>query len=53
LPVCSSHNSLMLNVKQKSCEYQVLKYFGLIRQGTRTHVYRLRCGCTNHKSRAG
>jgi len=32
----------MLNVKQGSCEYQLLKYFGLTRPGNRTLVYRLR-----------
>jgi len=40
----------MLNVKQGSCEYQLLKSFGLTRPGNRTQVYRLRGGPTilNH-----
>jgi len=38
----SAHNpSFMLNVKQGSCEYQLLKSFGLTRPGNRTQVYRL------------
>jgi len=32
----------MLNVKQGSCEYQLLKSFGLTRPGNRVLVYRLR-----------
>jgi len=32
----------MLNVKQRSCEYQILKCFSLTRSGNRTLVYRLR-----------
>jgi len=32
---------VMLNVKQGSCEYQLLKLFGLTRPGNRTQVYRL------------
>jgi len=39
----SSHYPFfMLNVKQGSCKYQLLKYFSLIRPGNRTQVYRLR-----------
>jgi len=38
----------MLNVKQRSCEYQLLKSFGLTRPGNRTRVYQLRGGCSNH-----
>jgi len=29
----------MLNVKQGSCEYQLLKYFGLTRPGNQTQVF--------------
>jgi len=43
----------MLNVKQGSCEDQLLKYFGLTRPGNQTQVYRLRSGCSNHKVEAG
>jgi len=32
----------MLNVKQGSCEYQLLKSFGLTQPGNQTHVYRVR-----------
>jgi len=32
----------MLNVKQGSCEYQLLKSFGSTQLGNRTLVYRLR-----------
>jgi len=32
----------MLNVKQGSCEYQLLKSFSLTRLGNRTLVYQLR-----------
>jgi len=32
----------MLNVKQESCEYQLLKSSGVTRPGNRTEVYRLR-----------
>jgi len=38
----SSHNpSFMLNVKQGSCEYQLLKSFSLTRPGYQTQVYQL------------
>jgi len=36
----------MLNVKQESCEYQLLKSFGLTRPGNRTLAYQLRGGLT-------
>jgi len=39
---------LMLNVKQKSCEYQLLKFFGLTRPENRFQVYRLRGERFNH-----
>jgi len=42
LTVLSPHYPFfMLNVKQKSCEYQLLKSFGLTRPGNRIQVYRL------------
>jgi len=42
LPTYLSHYPfLMLNVKQKSCEYQLLKSFGLTRPENRTQVYQL------------
>jgi len=38
----SSHYPFfMLNDKQGSCEYQLLKFFGLTRLGNRIQVYRL------------
>jgi len=37
----------MLNVKQGSCEHQLLKSFGLTRPGNRTLVYRLRDALDN------
>jgi len=37
--------SKMLNVKQRSCEYQLLKYFGLTRPRNRTQVYWLQGEC--------
>jgi len=37
----SHYPSFMLNVKQGSCEYQLLKSFGLTRPESRTQVYRL------------
>jgi len=36
-----NHPFFMLNVKQESCGYQLLKSFGLTRPGNRTQVYRL------------
>jgi len=36
----SHYPSFMLNVKQGSCEYQLLKFFGLNRPGNRTQIYR-------------
>jgi len=45
----SSHYSiLMLNVKQGSFEFQLLKSFGLTRPGNRMPAYRLRGGRSNH-----
>jgi len=38
----------MLNVKQRSYEFQLLKSFGLTRPGNRTLVYGLRGGSFNH-----
>jgi len=38
----------MLNAKQESCEYQLLKPFGLTRPGNRTLAYRLRGEQSNH-----
>jgi len=35
------YSSFMLNVKQESCEYQLLKSFGLTRPRNRIQVYRL------------
>jgi len=43
----------MLNVKQGSCEYQLLKSFGLTRPGNRNLVYRLQGERSNHQPRAG
>jgi len=40
----SSRYSFLLNVMQESCEFQLLKSFGLTRPGNRTQVYRLRGG---------
>jgi len=31
----------MLNVKQGSCEYQLLKSFGMTRPGNQTQIYQL------------
>jgi len=42
----------MLNVKQESYEYQLLKSFGLTRSGDRTLVYRLRSERSNHWKRS-
>jgi len=43
----SSHYPFfMLNVKQRSCEYKLLKSFVLTRPGNRTQVCRLRSGCS-------
>jgi len=33
---------------RKSYEYQLFKSFGLTFRGSRTQVYRLRGGCSNH-----
>jgi len=41
-PIFTLRYFLMLNIKQGSCEYQLLKYFGLTSPGNRT---RLRDGC--------
>jgi len=42
LPAYLQHYpSFMLNVKQGSCEYQLLKSFVLTRAGNRTQVYRI------------
>jgi len=38
----------MLNIKQESCEYQLLKSFGLTRPVNPTLVYRLRGKHSNH-----
>jgi len=47
----SSHYPFfMLNVKQGSCEYQLLKYFGLTRPGNQAQVYRLWGKCSNHQT---
>jgi len=40
----------VLNVKQGSCEYQLLKSFGPTRPGNRIQVYRLRGRRFNHLS---
>jgi len=40
----------MLNVKQGSCDYQLLKAFGLTRPGNQTQVYRLRGGRSKHQT---
>jgi len=37
----SHYPFFMLNVKQESCEYQLLKYFSLTQPENRTQVYRL------------
>jgi len=39
---------LGLGPQQGSCEYQLLKYFGLTRPGNRTLVYRPRGERSNH-----
>jgi len=41
----------MLNVKQESCEFQLLKYFSMSRLGNQIQVNQLRDGRSNYKTK--